>query len=305
LGQRVFVSAAAAELSVEGHVEHGARGFRAAITVRDARGISLGERQFSAARCEELTAPLALSVALMIDPDAVARQQAREADGADAGQAPNDAAASAVAANLTADAATEAAAGTGGDAGAASEPRPRPADRWAFDGALSLGAGLGVLPSPSIGLFGSGVLAPPGPFALYGSVSAMALQEMRVSSATARLSSAWLTGGFCPWVLRSRRVFAFGCGVAELGLMIALADSNVALSHDVRPTLGFGGVAGVSFLLGGPFTFRLTGSLSGVVSRPPIRARQIQPSPLAADVELYSLVPVQATLHGGFGLHFE
>ncbi|MBX3210375.1 MAG: hypothetical protein KF764_35410, partial [Labilithrix sp.] len=79
LGRSVFVSAAEADLSVEGHVEKRTRGassgWHAVITVRDASGATLGTRELDRAdaSCDAMTEPLALVIAVMIDPDAAMR----------------------------------------------------------------------------------------------------------------------------------------------------------------------------------------------------------------------------------------
>jgi hypothetical protein len=72
LGREVFVSAARAEVSIEGRVRAGEEGWQAALTVADAEGRILGERQLDSVEgsCRSLDEPIALAIALMIDPDA-------------------------------------------------------------------------------------------------------------------------------------------------------------------------------------------------------------------------------------------
>ncbi len=74
LGRAVFVSAAQADVSVEGHIEpnRGGPGFHAVVSLRDAKGALLGTRELTKkeASCDEMRAPLALVIAVMIDPDA-------------------------------------------------------------------------------------------------------------------------------------------------------------------------------------------------------------------------------------------
>lgn len=71
LGRAVFVSAAQADVTVEGHVEADAPGFRAVIRLLDADGTALGTRELESAdaTCAELAPTLSLAMALMIDPD--------------------------------------------------------------------------------------------------------------------------------------------------------------------------------------------------------------------------------------------
>ncbi len=77
LGRTVFVSAADAELAVEGRVEPEGEGFRATIVLSEAGGEVLGERSIATddPSCAALAEPLALVVAVMIDPDAALRPE--------------------------------------------------------------------------------------------------------------------------------------------------------------------------------------------------------------------------------------
>ncbi|WP_437974061.1 hypothetical protein WMF11_36575 [Sorangium sp. So ce295] len=73
LGRAALVSAARAELTVEGRIEPGgAGGWRAVIAVADAGGAVLGTREIATAspRCSAIDDELALAIALMIDPSA-------------------------------------------------------------------------------------------------------------------------------------------------------------------------------------------------------------------------------------------
>lgn len=73
LGRPVFVSAAKAEVSVEGRVIKATpSGFSATIAIADARGVSQGRRTIDTpdADCKGLAEPVALAIALMIDPNA-------------------------------------------------------------------------------------------------------------------------------------------------------------------------------------------------------------------------------------------
>lgn len=72
LGRHVFVSAAEADVSVEGRIEKRKAGWHAVITIRDAKGALLGTRELDRAdaSCESMNEGLALVIAVMIDPDA-------------------------------------------------------------------------------------------------------------------------------------------------------------------------------------------------------------------------------------------
>jgi hypothetical protein len=76
LHRGAIVSAAAADLSIEGHAEtKSPKGYRAVIVVADGRGERLGKRELVTddADCRALDEPVSLAIALMIDPDALTR----------------------------------------------------------------------------------------------------------------------------------------------------------------------------------------------------------------------------------------
>ncbi|WP_437596798.1 hypothetical protein WMF28_29935 [Sorangium sp. So ce590] len=73
LGRAALVSAARADLTIEGRIEPGGSGgWRAVIAVADAEGALLGTREIATAspRCRAIDDELALAIALMIDPSA-------------------------------------------------------------------------------------------------------------------------------------------------------------------------------------------------------------------------------------------
>lgn len=72
LGRRVFVSASAADVAVEGHVDWAADGWKATLRISGERGAVLGDRELAsqAPDCRAMDASLAFVIAVMIDPDA-------------------------------------------------------------------------------------------------------------------------------------------------------------------------------------------------------------------------------------------
>lgn len=73
LGRRVFVSAAEADVSVEGRIEKRVPGgWHSVITIRDSKGALLGTREIDRPdpSCDAVSEPLALIIAVMIDPEA-------------------------------------------------------------------------------------------------------------------------------------------------------------------------------------------------------------------------------------------
>ena len=74
LQRKVFVPPSEADLSIEAHVRLAQGRYRAVVTVRDAKGTQLGRRELDDSKCENLTDPLSLVIALMIDPEAATRK---------------------------------------------------------------------------------------------------------------------------------------------------------------------------------------------------------------------------------------
>lgn len=72
LRRPVFVAPGAADISVEGYVEATGTTFHAVISIADSKGSLIGTRELSSAdaSCRDLDAQLALTIALMIDPNA-------------------------------------------------------------------------------------------------------------------------------------------------------------------------------------------------------------------------------------------
>jgi hypothetical protein len=79
LGRRVFVSASAADVAVEGHVDPSAQGgWKATLRISDDHGAPLGSRELESqtADCRAMDDSLAFVIAVMIDPDAATRPPA-------------------------------------------------------------------------------------------------------------------------------------------------------------------------------------------------------------------------------------
>jgi hypothetical protein len=72
LGRAVFEDPAHADVAIEGHVEPTENGWHAVISINDVKGAVVGTRELSsaAASCRDLDAPLVLTIALLVDPNA-------------------------------------------------------------------------------------------------------------------------------------------------------------------------------------------------------------------------------------------
>ncbi len=280
LGRSVFVSAAHADVSVEGHVEPRADGpgWQAAITVRDAKGALLGTRELARrdSSCAEMREPIALVIAVMIDPDATVSPGPREAppsrpaillaEGPVVGAAP-------------------------------SLPRGAP---WRFDAGASIIGGAGLLPNPGIGVSGGGLLEPPHLPALLG-FGAIWFDN---SASTAgpgveTFSLAFLGGGICPLTTHGDRIHGYLCGVGHLGLLKSRGSGfEVPLSDGQRVFLAGALEGRLTLRVFGPLTARAGLSLVVPIVRHAFTYRQ----PSGAEVETFRMAPVAATADLGFGV---
>lgn len=239
LGRKVFVSSADAELSVEGTIQkRPGGGWRALITLRDAKGTTIGTRELERkeASCEAMTDPIVLVVALLIDPDAMARP--RPLPTVDDGGAAES-----------------------GDAGASSDPppippqtpdagppvvpTPLPADRrsrpkaepWRMEGGVHGHVVNGLGPSPAVGAGVNAILYPPGiPVGFRGFTSLFLPTTAEQDGARATFDMLLLGGELCP-TLRGR-VNVMGCVGGHLGGLRPNAKTNGrGIDEDARVLL--------------------------------------------------------------------
>ena len=196
LGRRVFVSASAADVAVEGHVDRstGGPGWKATLRISDDHGTVLGNRDLEsqATDCREMDRSLAFVIAVMIDPDAASRPQAPI-------QAPPQ------------------------PPPAPAEPPPvaRPSSRWQIAPQLGIAAAFGELPSPAWGVTARLRLGPPAVgVELLGSF--FLPQDERVPgapNATAHFTWAYAGAAFCPTLARLAPVSIVGCAGAVGGAL--------------------------------------------------------------------------------------
>lgn len=213
LGRTVFVSAADADVSVEGRIDGAPKSWRATITIRDAKGALLGTRELSSDKpsCDSLRDSLALVIAVMIDPAASSRPK----------PAPSQ---------------TAAPTATGLQAPPvvvvqreevlvpAEKPSP-PA--WRFDSSIGVAAGAGLVPSPYAGLYAGFILTPPyftfkPPLAVGLEGYGMLLLDADADAAPgakATLGTALFGSSLCPIQFFERWGSFSMCGGGQLGAM--------------------------------------------------------------------------------------
>lgn len=284
LGRSVFVSASAAEVSVEARAEPVAKGFRATVFLRDARG-ELGKREISSEgpSCDGLTEPLAIVIAVMIDPDAVL--------------GPKPAPPSPV---------------------PPAEPSERVIVRVETERVLvpveapspphlraDLGAGgrlaFGVVPGTGIGVSASALFVPARFVGIEVHASWLAPSGVDTALGGAvDFSHANVGLGICPIVVGEGRFLFWSCGLGELGGLFARPTGLDRTVNEVRATFALGLGARASFQIAGPFALRAGISSAVPLLRPPFEVTDAD----GGAHEVFRQSPVTASADFGVGASF-
>ncbi len=279
LGRSVFVSAAQADLSVEGRIEPapGTHGWHAVLVLRDAKGSTLGTRELArdAASCDAMRAPLALAVALMIDPDAAPPSSSSPAFAAPTPAPPPQ--------TIVVEKQVPVPVYV-------PVPRDAPAEpTWHIDVGASLAASVGLLPHLEPGVAGSALLEPPWflPVEAYG-----ALWLDSTADGGPTFSLAYVGGGLCPLHYEDALLRVFGCASGQLGYMKATSPDSAQV-HVAGVLEGRG-----SLRLFGPIAARAGASLLVPIVRPSFDYTDADTHQPAA----FRMSAVAATVDAGFGL---
>ena len=288
LGRSVFVSAAQADVSVEGRIERRGKGFRATLVLRDARGEELGTREISRddPSCEALTEPLALVIAVMIDPDASPGTP----------PAPEPAPpAPPPAPRVIVQTRTE----------RVYVPVPVPVEKpsWHLiaDIALSGRLGFGLVPEVGPGLSASGLIIPLRYLGFEGRAAILLPVSAEVQGgAQISFTHGVLGGGLCPFPVTLGRVLLSGCGLSDLGILIARPTGLPRAVNETRITLAGGVGARASILLAAPLTVRL-----GVDAMVPLlRESFVITGPAGDEIEVFRQSPITVAVDVGLGVSF-
>ena len=279
IGRHVFVSAAEADLAVEGRAERGDGGsWRAVLQITDASGESLGERTLEsrAEGCEELGALLAVTVGLMIDP-LTAPERTEDTPPVE----------------------TRVIVRTEHVVERVEVPVPpaEPPPGWRVEIDAVLVGALGLTPTPTIGGTSTVILEPPGfvPVLLEGTL----LPFSRASSSAGHADFLQVHAGLqiCPLAIREGGLALHGCIGADAGAVIVIGG-DLAVDEGER-LIGQGHVA----LRGhwdvfGPLTIRAGLHLL-------IPFRQGEAFTVGGGTEqLYLPEPVAGLVDLGVGVHF-
>lgn len=252
LRRPVFGPLGQADVAVEGHVApapNGAFGFHADVTLTDEKGVLRGTRSLDSRdpTCRDLEAPLALAIALMIDPNATL---ATPASPAPLAAPPSPAIPPPALVPVPTMPTPETPAPRSGSAPA----EPSLAGGW--QSSLAAGGALaqGLLPNTAAGVVARVTFLPPNlwPIAVHGAY--WAEQEVPVGSAQPpAFSLAYVGLSVCPLFSRAKSLGWAVCAGAEGGALSTrgLLDSDIAVHHR--------GIANLS--LRGEGTYAITGHI--------------------------------------------
>ncbi len=220
---RVFVSAAQADVSVEGRIEKKKEGWHAVISIRDAQGAQLGTRELDRPdpSCDAMNEPLTFVIAVMIDPEAAMRSRER---------APSDAPPAPSATTTTSSAPPPPPPPpppTASDQPPAPPP-PKKKNPWIFEGGGAATLAAGLTPSVALGGAVEAILYPPGVpvgfrgfTALYPAV--LGLGRADADGARASFDLLYAGGSVCPTLRRTVNLMV--CLGGHLGAIRVHADT--------------------------------------------------------------------------------
>ncbi len=285
LGREVFVSAAQADVSVEGRVapKKAGGGWHAVVTVRDAQGALLGTREVDRpdASCESMTSPLALVVAVMIDPDAALGP--KPAPPKDEPPPPPTVIVKREQVFVPVAVPTP--------------PDPQP---FRFEGSAAMTGALGFLPGPAVGLAALGLLEPRKAIPFIGFGGYWFDNAAKAEGGASNSFSVFLLGsGFCPLWHHGKGAHLYACALGHLGLLRSHTTGFTASRADESHVVWNGGLdLRATILVVRPFAVR-----AGAQAMIPIlRDKFTYTRADGAETDLFRMSPVVGMVDLGIGL---
>ena len=285
LGRPVFVSAARADVAVEGQIERGPAGaWRATIVVAGEGGRMLGTRELlsEAASCRELDEQLALVIAVMIDPDAALHAPPTPA----IAPMPPVVPLPLVQRELAPIAIPYLA-----------PPRPEP-----WRAGLNVGAvlSLGLLPNLGAGLALRGRITPPRGLAIELGATIWSANQADSGGVGARFTLAEGVAAVCP-LATSAFGFELGAcvGVRVGAMQIGGFGFDLVQDHE-RPTFGVSLEGRVRRRIVGPLVL----ALGPGVLLPIVRDRFFFSTSTGKKLEVFRMAPLIGTLEATLGVEF-
>lgn len=293
LGRTVFVSAAQADVSVEGRIEPKSKGgWHAVITLRDARGALLGTRELARDEksCDAIREPLALVIAVMIDPDAALGP--RSAPPPPPVAPPPEPPPAPPGPTIIVER----------ERVYVPVPPKPPSAPWRFEASAAAITGLGLVPGAPIGAYVGWILEPPRFIGLEGYAALWPFgTKGSDAGGSAAFQLAYVGGALCPLKLHTEAVHLYGCAGMQLGVWRSDgAGLAVPASAGFRPVVNEVVEGRLSVKVIGPFVFR-TG-LALVV--PIFRDHFVYTRSDGSSAELFRMSVIATTLDVGVGVIF-
>jgi hypothetical protein len=200
VGRRVFVSASAADVAVEGRIDRTDAGWKATLRISDEGGAVLGSRELTspASDCRAMDGSLALVIAVMIDPDAASRPLPPVARPVAPASPPREA-------------------------------PPSPSARWSIAPRLGVSAAFGELPAPAWGATMGLRIGPPAVgVEVFGSLFLpQTITVPTAPGASARFTWADAGVALCPSLASASTVSLAVCAGAAGGVRTATPRSGL------------------------------------------------------------------------------
>jgi hypothetical protein len=285
LGRPVFVSAARADVAVEGQIERGPAGaWRATIAVAGEGGRVLGTRELlsEAASCRDLDEQLALVIAVMIDPDAALHAPPPPVLAPMPPVVPPPLVQRELAPIVP--------------------PYVAPAPPEPWRAGLHVGGvfSLGLLPNPGAGLALRGRISPPHGPAIELGAAIWSANQAESGGVGARFTLAEGTAAVCP-LATSAFGFELGAclGVRAGAMQIGGFGFDLLQDHE-RPTFGASLEGRVRRRIAGPLVL----TIGPGVLLPIVRDRFFYTTATGQKLEVFRMAPLIGTLEATLGVEF-
>jgi len=284
-GRAILVSAAQAELSVEGRVQP-AGGWRALIVISDRQGKVLGERELKepGASCRKLDDRVALAIVLMIDPDATLGPHKPKWDKPKSDKPKVIIKEKPVYVPVV-----------------VQPPPVEPEEPWRVAVEVGPVFGIGLLPNVGIGLQAGVSIEPPWFWAVEGSAAAYLPREESLGGASGDFQLAYVELGICPLSHRFSAFLSLSvCAGVQLGRLWADGTDQNGDWEQHQFVANLGSRVRLSMRIYGPATVGV--GFSGVVALLRDSFEIVDQS--GNPQELYRLSPVAALPEVSLGLRF-
>jgi hypothetical protein len=275
------VSAAQADVSVEGRIEpRGKGGFHAVLTIRDTNGELLGTREIDRPdpSCDAMTQPVALVIAVMIDPltpPAPPKEREVVVERHD------------VIVPVPVLVPVEA------------QPEP---PKFRFEGSVAAMGAVGLLSDPAVGIGAFGVLEPRAaiPFIGFGSYFVSPNAEAEQGAHTA-MSMLLFGSGFCPLWHHAKVAHLYACATGHLGVIFSRSTGYASPPTDAPRVVWDAAVELRStIVVVKPFAIRF--GIQGIV--PILRPRFTYDRADGSQGEAFKVAPVAGLVDLGVGVVF-